>query len=346
MRRTIFFLVFFCSALSLAAQDKQVFSNPILPSGADPWCIYKDGYYYYTHTTGRNITLWKTRSIADLVHAEKKVVFTPPANGPYSKEIWAPEVHFLEGKWYIYFAADSGNNNQHRLWVLENNTADPLNGNWILKGKLYTPDDKWAIDGSVFNYNGQLYLIWSGWEGDRNGEQDIYICRMKNPWTTEGERVRISKPEFDWEKHGDLHDANNPPHVNVNEGPEVLEHNGKLYLIYSASGCWTEFYALGMLTADANSDLLSAASWKKNPEPVFSASRENGVYAPGHNSFFVSPDGKENWILYHANSKPGQGCGGFRSPRTQPFTWKPDGSPDFGTPVKEGVPIPVPSSKN
>lgn len=325
-------------------QNSNSFTNPLLPAGADPWCIYKDGFYYYTHTTGRNITIWKTKSIADLRTAEKKIVFTPPAKGPYSKELWAPEIHFLQGKWYIYFAADSGNNNQHRLWVLENGSADPLAGEWVMKGKLSTPDDKWAIDGSLFQHKKKMYLIWSGWEGDMNGEQDIYICRMKNPWTTEGERVKLSGPTLDWEKHGDLNSKNDPPHVNVNEGPEVLQHDGKLFLIYSASGCWTDFYALGMLTASADSDPMDPASWKKSPEPVFKQSTENSVFAPGHNSFFRSPDGKEDWILYHANSKPGQGCGGFRSPRTQKFSWKADGTPDFGIPVKEGETLAVPSA--
>lgn len=330
------------SCCILSAQEIKTFTNPLLPAGADPWCIYKDGYYYYTHTTGRNITLWKTRSIAALKTAEKKVVFTPPEKGPYSKEIWAPEIHFLQGKWYIYFAADSGNNNDHRLWVLENAAADPLEGKWEMKGKLTTPDDKWAIDGSLFAHKGQLYLIWSGWEGDRNGQQDIYIAKMKNPWTIEGKRVRISSPQFPWEMHGDLNDPNNPPHVNVNEGPEVLVNNGKLFLIYSASGCWTDFYALGMLTASVDSDLMNPVSWKKSPEPVFKQSKENGVYAPGHNSFFVSPDGKESWILYHANDAPGQGCGKFRSPRAQKFEWR-NGVPYFGEPVKPGTVLQVPS---
>lgn len=343
LRRSVLFMLFAVFSSAVIAQQAVSFTNPLLPAGADPWCIYKDGFYYYTHTTGRNITIWKTKSIAGLRTAEKKTVFTPPAKGPYSKEIWAPEIHFLQGKWYIYFAADSGNNNQHRLWVLENTSADPMSGEWIMKGKLSTPDDKWAIDGSLFQHRGKLYLIWSGWEGDVNGEQDIYICRMKNPWTTESERIRISSPELDWEKHGDLKNPNDPPHVNVNEGPEVLQHDGKLFLIYSASGCWTDFYALGMLTASADSDPMDPASWKKSPEPVFKESKNNGVFAPGHNSFFRSPDGKEDWILYHANSKPGQGCGGFRSPRAQQFSWKADGTPDFGIPVKEGQPLPVPT---
>lgn len=332
----------FCTAQS-GASKKETFTNPLLSSGPDPWCIYKDGFYYYTHTTGRNITIWKTKSIATLSTAENKVVWTPPASGPYSKDIWAPEVHYLEGKWYVYFAADSGNNTHHRLWVLECASQDPINGEWKVKGQLATPDNKWAIDGSVFTVNNKHYLIWSGWEGDTNGRQDIYIAAMKNPWTVEGKRTLISKPDHAWERNGDLNNPNDVPHIDVNEGPEILQHGNKLFLIYSASACWTDTYALGMLSTTIDKDLLDASSWVKSPEPVFKQSLANKVYAPGHNCFFVSPNGKENWILYHANSKPGQGCTGLRSPRAQKFTWKQDGSPDFGVPLPEGQPLEIPA---
>ncbi len=347
MTRNFFYclLIFSCCfVIDVTAQQSKTFTNPLLPAGADPWCIYKNGFYYYTHTTGKNITVWKTKSIASLKTAKKKIVFTPPATGPYSKELWAPEIHWLQGKWYIYFAADSGRNESHRLWVLENSSADPLKGEWIMKGKLTTPGDKWSIDGTVYNHNGQLYLLWSGWDGDINFQQNIYICAMSNPWTTTGTRVKISSPQLDWETHGDLNNPNDVPHVSVNEGPQILAKNEKLFLIYSASGCWTEYYALGMLFANVKSNLMDSASWKKNPQPVFKKSVENKVYAPGHNSFFKSPDGKEDWILYHANSKPGQGCGKQRTPRAQKFTWRADGTPDFGVPISIGTPVQIPSA--
>ncbi|MDO9375771.1 MAG: glycoside hydrolase family 43 protein, partial [Ferruginibacter sp.] len=278
MNRTILgTIILLMGTFNALAQSGQTFKNPLLSSGADPWCIYKYGYYYYTNTTGRNITIWKTTSIADLKNAPKKIVFTPPATGPYSKEIWAPEIHYLNNKWYIYFAADSGANPGHRLWVLENASKDPMKGKWAVKGKLTTPDDKWSIDGSVYQHRGKLYLVWSGWEGDENGEQNIYMARMKNPWTVTGERVLISTPELDWETHGDLNDPNDVRHVDVNEGPQILANKNKLFLIYSASGCWTDYYALGMLTASAGSDLMNPASWKKSAQPVFVQSAKNKV---------------------------------------------------------------------
>jgi GH43 family beta-xylosidase len=324
---------------------RSTFTNPLLPTGPDPWMISEKGVYYYTNTTGVNITLWKTKSPVDLKTAEKEIVWTPSPGKPYSHELWAPELHHLNGKWYVYFAADDGRNQSHRIWVIENSASDPLRGKWTLRGKVSDPSNKWTIDASVFEDAGRLYLIWSGWEGNEDGRQDIYIGRLKNPWTVEGRRVRISSPQYLWERIGDINldHSGSTRHVDVNEGPEILEHGDRIFLIYSASGCWTDAYKLGMLTATAGSDLLKASSWKKSPEPVFQGSADNRVYAPGHNGFFKSPDGKQDWILYHANPEPGQGCGSQRSPRAQPFVWDSDGRPNFGTPVALTTALPRPS---
>jgi GH43 family beta-xylosidase len=343
MKGNAFKLIFFLFLFS-ACNAQSNFTNPLLPSGADPWSIYKDGYYYYTNTLGDRIDIWKTDNLANLKTATRKTIWTPPENTSYSKEIWAPEIHFLEGKWYVYFAADDGKNDNHRLYVIENSSKDPFEGQWVLKGKISDPSDKWAIDGSVFEHNKKLHMIWSGWEGDKNGRQDIYIAQMENPWTIKSQRVMISKPELAWERHGNLNDEWNPPHVAVNEGPQILKREEKLFVIYSASGCWTDFYALGMLTASASANILDPLSWTKSQDPVFKQSATNDVWAPGHNSFFKSPDGTEDWILYHANEDPGQGCGKFRSPRAQKFSWTSDGTPYFGEPVSTSSPIEIPSN--
>lgn len=340
-------LILIMVSLKVHAQTSvpKTFTNPLLPSGADPWVIFRNGYYYYTHTTGKNLAIWKTRNLTDLRHATRKVVWTPPLGTAYSKEIWAPELHYLRGKWYMYFAADDGDNKHHRMYVIANAAQDPTLGAWQFKAQIKDASNKWAIDGSVFKHKGILYMIWSGWEHDQNGQQNIYIAKMKNPWTIAGKRVKISGSDFDWEKHGDLGRNSNPSHVNVNEGPQFLTKGKKMFIVYSASGCWTDFYALGMLSAATNSDPMLPSSWTKSPRPVFTASPENGVYAPGHNSFFKSADGKQDWILYHANAEAGQGCGGKRSPRAQLFTWDKDGYPDFGIPLATGVPVVVPSGE-
>jgi GH43 family beta-xylosidase len=326
--------------LCCLGQDSSTFRNPILNSGPDPWVIFRDGYYYEMNTTGVNLTIRKSRDLSDIRHAERKVVWVPPPNQPYSAQLWAPELHFVRGKWYIYFAADSGRNETHRNWILENAAADPLSGEWVFKGHLTDKTNRWAIDPSVFEDGGRLYALWSGWPGKRNGTQNLYIAEMENPWTIRTKRVKVSSPHFDWERIG----AENPPYVAVNEGPEVVKHGEKLYLVYSASGCWTDHYALGFLTAAAGSDLLNPHSWKKSREPVFSSNPEGHAYSPGHNGFFKSLDGTQDWIIYHANPEPGLGCRNARSTRIQPFTWKADGSPDFGTPVALQQPIPKPST--
>jgi GH43 family beta-xylosidase len=230
------------------------------------------------------------------------------------------------------------------MYALENGAANPMEGSWVFKGKVADVEDKWAIDGSVFEHKGRLYMIWSGWEGDKNGQQNIYIAMMKDPVTIAGRRVKISSPVYDWEKHGDLGDPN-LKHVDINEGPEILKHGNMLFLVYSGSGCWTDNYTLGMLVANAGSNIMDAGSWKKWPVPVFKQAPEIGVYAPGHNSFFTSPDGKESWILYHANDHPGDGCGEKRSPRMQQFTWNKDGMPVFGAPLSTKVLLKAPADK-
>ena len=333
-----------CFASQQTLGQGRTFTNPLLPSGADPWSIYYNGFYYYTQTTGSRLVIWKTKKLEQLVSAEKKTIYVPPAGQPYSKEIWAPELHRINNKWYMYFAADDGDNNHHRMYVLENPDEDPMSENWVLKGKVADASNKWAIDGSVFVFQKQLYMIWSGWEGDTNGKQQIYIAKMQNPWTIKGERRKISGPEYEWELHGDLGANSQPPHVSVNEGPQILINGDKLFLVYSASGCWTDFYALGMLSLKGK-DPMDAKAWVKSEKPVFKQSPENGVYAPGHNSFFKSPDGKEDWILYHANSKPGQGCGGFRSPRAQRFYWNKDGTPNFGIPLSTDAAVEIPAEQ-
>lgn len=317
------------------------FTNPLLAYGPDPWALCHDGYFYYTHSTRTDLTIWKTRDLTKLAHAEHKVVWSVPKTGPHSKNAWAPELHYLNDgrgnmRWYAYLSADDGNADNQRIIVLENTTDDPFDGHWRFKNKLTTPDDKWSIDGTVIDIDGQLYLSWSGWEGDKNGQQNVYLCRMSNPWTCEGKRLLLSAPTLPWERHNHDPDPNSPRNsVLVNEAPGFLRHGDHLFIAYSASGCWTDEYAMGLLTARINSDLMNADSWTKSPIPVFKASARNGVYGPGHGCFFHTESG-QTWLLYHANPGPGKGCENERTPRLQRIRWHRDGTPDFGVPAAEG----------
>ncbi len=340
MKRISFFL-FITLSLIGCAKKQQVYQNPIFPkSGADPWAVFYNGNYYYMHTQGNCIRLWVTPDITDVKNAPCKTIWIP-ADSTNMFHLWAPEIHRIDGKWYVYFAADDGNTDNHQLYVLENENENPFDGEFIMKGRIFTdPDNNWAIDGSVFESGGQLYMVWSGWQTRRisTETQCIYIARMKNPWTLDSERVLISKPELEWERHWENANGWTPSYtIYVNEGPQpLLSPDGKLiHIAYSASGCWTPYYALGLLTAKVGDNLLDPASWKKSDKPVFTQKPESGVYGTGHNSFFRSPDGKESFILYHARSTETDppGVGDTRSPRMQRFTWTQDGYPVFGEPI-------------
>lgn len=326
------------------------FTNPLFPVGPDPWALCYEGTYYYMHTMKDSLVLWKTNDVTDVANSPSKTIWIP--TDPKNKyDLWAPEIHNINGKWYVYYAADDGNSDNHQLYVLENSSKDPFEGEFVMKGRVSTDkDNNWIIDASVIEHKGDWYMVWSGWQTRRvdTETQCIYIARMENPWTLSSERVLISKPELEWERHYINEDGWNPPYtIYVNEGPQPLvSPKGKyMHIVYSGSGCWTPYYALGMLTASMDSDLLDPKSWKKSPQPVFSQSPENGVFGTGHNSFFKSPDGTEDYILYHARDTQvdPEGMGDTRSPRAQKIIWGEDDYPNFGTPIPTSTRLKKPS---
>jgi GH43 family beta-xylosidase len=305
------------------------FRNPVVRSGADPWVIRHAGAYFLCQSRRNGIWVNRFNRLQDIGQSQRKRVWTPPANTPYSRELWAPELHFIRGKWYIYVAADDGNNHNHRMVVLEGSSDNPQDP-FVFKGKIAAPTDRWAIDGTVLQMkDGRLYFIWSGWEGFENGAQHLYIAPMSNPWTISGKRVKISSPERAWELNG---------RPLINEGPQVLWKGDTLFVIYSASGSWTDDYCLGQLTWTGG-DPCNPKSWIKAPDAVFS--RSETVFGPGHCSFVESRDSAENWIVYH--SAKHSGAGWNRQINMQRFTWNLDGSPDFGRPIAPGVLMPEPS---
>ena len=299
------------------------FTNPLLDSGPDPWVTRDGDRYYYMHTLGNALAIWETRDIADLAKARRKTVWTPPKSGPNAISIWAPELHRIDGRWYIYYtAAESGHDDDaHRgIFVLENGADNPLEGTWVDRGRVNTRYP--GIDGTVFAYRGNRYFVYSPYVGP---DSVLAIARMSNPWTLAGDEAIIARPELSWERQGGRQ---------ILEGPEfLLGFKGDLFLTYSASACWSDDYALGLLRAPAGADPLDPKSWTKSPKPVFAKAPENGVYAPGHNGFFTSPDGRETWIIYHANPGPDMKCTARRSPRIQRVEFDASGTPQFGKPV-------------
>jgi GH43 family beta-xylosidase len=312
------------------------FTNPLLASGPDPWVIEKNDVYYYTHTLGNRISIWKTQKMSELKNAPVQTIWSAPSTGPNSKNIWAPEIHYINNKWYAYYTAGSSPDlSTQRTFVLENSASDPITGTWVDKGKIFDPAaDYFSIDGTVFTHNASSYFLWSGHASATDNNQHIYIARMSNPWTLETSRTLISSPQLAWETQG------SPPAVN--EAPEILKNAaGKLFLIYSASGCWTDDYTLGMLSLKDGGNPLIASDWTKTATPVFSKNTSGFAFGPGHNSFFKSADGTEDWIIYHANPQAAQGCADFRNPRMQKFTWNADGTPNFGSPININTAIKI-----
>lgn len=318
------------------------FANPVF-SGADPWIVEKDGEYFYSESSDGGIYISTSEYITG-IKSQSSQVWQPPDEGWNASNLWAPEIHFLRGNWFIYYTAgESGPPFIHqRSGVLRAITDDPL-GEYEDMGMLYTGDDietgkdsKWAIDLTVLEHNAQLYAIWSGWEENANTDrtpQHLYIAEMDNPWTISSNRVKISSPEESWEKGTELA---------INEGPQVLQNEtGEVFIIYSASESWLPAYNLGQLPlVSKDGDPMNPDNWIKSGS-VFEGSGQ--VFGTGHASFTLSPDGSEHWVLYHTKTSPEPGWD--RVIHAQPFTWNTDGAPDFGKPAQPDKKIDKPSGE-
>ena len=290
--------------------------------GRDPWVFAHEGNFYHLFALTDGLAMVKSPTLEGLQKQEPRRIYTPEENTAWSRQLWAPEAHFLDGKWYIYHAADDGDNYNHRIYVLESRSADPL-GPYTFRGQLTDATNKWAIDGTVLHLGGKTYLIWSGWEGDENVAQNLYIAELADPTRFATERRLISAPEEPWEQLGA--DATHPF---INEGPVVLQKGDATHVVYSASGSWCNDYCLGMLTY-VGGDPLEKSSWKKSDGPVFARSEE--VNGPGHCSFVK--DGDTDYLCYHAFDGDCSGKWQSAHALAQAFTWDGD-VPVFGKPEK------------
>lgn len=323
------------------------YQNPLANgSRADPFVAQKDGFYYFLFTQGSKISILKTPSMALMNNYPIVTVYTPPTGTAYSHALWAPELFYLSGKWYIYFAADDGADANHRMYVLENSNADPTTGTWTFKGKIFDSTDQWAIDGTVLTIDANNYFVWSGWEDiATKWKQHLYIAPMSNPWTISGPRVKISTPTNTWEKYEPTGTG-----LGVNEGPIALRKDASspVFIVFSGSRYGSDNYCLGSIQLTSGGNPTVAANWI-NKTQVLTRNDAGGVFGPGHNGFFTSSytDANgvfrtENWVVYHARSTAAT-PGGTRTPRMQKFTWNTNGSPNFGTaaPINVNLPIPI-----
>jgi len=303
---------------------KNSFVNP-LRSGADPFIIKEDGKYYTIWSSGGGFTVTESRFLTRFERQEK--VWSPPQKAWNSFNLWAPEIHPIGDKWYIYYAASVHNGAPfyaQRTGVLE---ADNPFGPYSDRGEIFTGEDAlrkrnlWAIDMTVLEVKGKYYAVWSGWDDQydhHDVDQNLYIAQMENPWTL-GKRVLLSRPELDWEK-GD--------HINLLEGPQTLKHQQDVFILYSTRGSWTEHYKMGQLRLrSTDHDPLDPASWIKSPQPVFKGNER--VFGVGHASVTTSPDDTEHWIYYHSKLSKDGGWNN-RHIFLQPFKFDRDGNPEFG----------------
>lgn len=311
-------------------------TNPLVLQRADPDIHrHTDGYYYFTATVPAYdlIELRRAETIQGLSTAAPTVIWRAHPSGEMASHIWAPELHAVDGGWYVYFAAGSSSDVWDiRVYVLSNDSANPLDGTWQERGQLMTNGPKasgafFALDATTFEHRGVRYLVWAESDPEFDANTVLYLAPMSDPWTLAARGVRISAPELPWERVG----------YAVNEGPAVLKRNGKVFISYSASATDAN-YCVGLLTAEDTSDLMDPRSWSKASEPVFRSG--NGVFGPGHNQFTTTPDGSVDLIVYHGRDYERIDGDPLNDPnratRVKPLAWRADGTPDFGAPLVDG----------
>ena len=300
-----------------------IIQNPLLEKGADPWIVNHNNKFHYCFSKGNRIGIKSVNKLSELQGTNERTLWQAPLNTKYSRGIWAPELHFIEQQWYVYFAADDGTNENHRMHILSSESKF-IDSQFNYVGQISDESNRWAIDGTVLSHLNKLYFIWSGWEAEVNGQQNLYIAEMESPTQITSKRSLISFPEYEWEKRGSNEDL-----PTINEGPQILKRNGKVFIVFSASGSWSDHYCLGLLEL-IGEDPLSKNSWKKKNEPVFEGT--DSVISPGHPSFLKIRN--QDFIVYHHTKFKG---GGWRNRQVkiQPFYWKLD-KPKFGLPLHDG----------
>ena len=311
--------------LQAAKYDSLPYNNPIVGQRADPW-VYKDtdGTYYFIATAPEydRIEIRKSKTINGLGTAKPKVIWTKHDTGKMGAHIWAPELHKIDGDWYVYFAAGEAEDVwKIRMFVLSTDAADPTEGTWKEEGQIATEEDSFSLDATSFEQNGKHYLIWAQAKSPYEGTS-LVLSEMDSPTSLTGPEIIITYPQYDWELIG----------YKVNEGPAVIKHNDKIFVTYSASATDAN-YAVGLLWAEADADLMNPESWHKSEKPVFFTNAEVRRFGPGHNSFTKAEDDSTDVMIYHARVYEqirGNSLYDFnRHTRARILKWDENGFPDF-----------------
>ena len=279
------------------------YENPFIIQRADPFITKgNDGYFYFTasfpafrdagHGYDR-IILRRSKTVNGLAEAEEKTIWQARETGIMARHIWAPELHFIGGWWYIFFAAANSDDVWHiRPYLLRCDGSDPYNDSWTEMGKMQACDEdeisfnSFSLDMTYFEHRGRHYLIWA----EIIGDSSLFMAEINpdNPQKLITKPILLTKPEYDWEKVV----------FRVNEGASVLKTETKVYVFFSASGTGAE-YCMGRLEADTDADLMNPESWQKLDSPVLQTSDLEGESGPGHNSFVTDENG-DLLLIYHA----------------------------------------------
>lgn len=279
------------------------YPNPFIPQRADPYIIKGgDSFYYFTASYPAlnnadngydRIILRKSETVSGLRGATEHTIWKAHSSGIMAKHIWAPEIHNINGIWYIFFAAgDSDNIWNIRPYALRCKGNDPVSDCWEELGRIQpcladeSSFTSFSLDMTYFEHNGSHYLIWA----EIHGNSSLYMAKIDplEPWKLITKPILLTKPEYPWEK---------VRHA-VNEGASVLKTDDRIYIFFSASGTGEE-YCMGLLWADCDSDLMNTESWHKKPTPVLETKDLEGEVGPGHNSFTVDENGNL-LLVYHA----------------------------------------------
>lgn len=276
-----------------------MYKTPFIIERADPH-VYKhtDGLYYMTASVPAYdlIEVRCGKTLEELETNEvKNVWFKHKAGtGEQSELIWAPEVHYVEGEFYIYYAAshttkehDYDKTFQHRMYAIKCSGQNPMEDEWEECGQIITRQDSFCLDATVCQTSTGNYYIWAQKEIGSDSNSNIYIAKMLTPTTLSDKQVCISKPELYWETRG----------FKVNEGPSTLIHEGRVFLTISGSAT-DENYCIGLLYADVDAELDDIASWTKLDYPLMETDEDNNRIGPGHNSFTYDENGRP-LIVYH-----------------------------------------------
>ncbi|MBQ4050585.1 MAG: family 43 glycosylhydrolase [Oscillospiraceae bacterium] len=250
----------------------------------DPFVLPFEGKYYMYGTRGWNCTGFDAYVSEDLENWEKiPSVFEKPEDFWATENYWAPEVHYYNGKFYMFASfKDPAYTRATQILV-----ADRPEGPFTVHSKRITPDDWECLDGTLYVEDGVPYMVFCHeWVQVRNGEVRA-VELEKDLSRAKGEPFLLwTGKDAPWVtcydgKEGDY----------VTDGPFFFRgRDGRLCFLWSSFG--EEGYATGIAYSDDNT---IRGKWLQKEETVF---KKDG----GHAMIFETFDGKRMISLHSPNS--------------------------------------------